>query len=385
LMVNFDKAIFRKQLFKNLKASIYVGQNRIAVHSLGFYSDVLSGNARFVFSLPLFRPYINAFINVTNLKGDKIHTLFPTFNRKENEFNFLSSGHYDVDVDFNGKGISLGNYTKFEKLKGVMTLSGGVLNLQDMEGDVYDGHVKVRANAHIIGPSMQVGAVFNASNVDPAMLLGAVYGYKKLAGYVSMAGSIGSFGKDSHTVLQNAKGQFDFVGKNIKFSGMQLDDIISALDYKAGPAEHKAAVMKYYSKYGDTYFNSLKGSVKVDGGIISVSDVLMKNSRVSGSYSGRINLIGENIKSLAQIAFIPSGSYSAVKMKFRTEGVFPTLQTTVDMSDLHNYIKFDPHQGESGKNAEVQDKVPLKLKAWSIIRDLLTRARSKNSAPYTAN
>lgn len=376
LNLSFNKILFKDTQLRDFYSDISLSPSKLRVNVLKFDSDFIAPEIRLYFTIPLFRPYLDTTINIKNMDLERFSKFLPNFENRSNnehtkEMNFFSAVDYDGKVLANANAIKCSNETSLNDVILNASLDNGKFAINNLQYNVYDGKVKMLADIALNTGIPQIDMTFSVTNIDQKQLFRSLFGVDKLSGYINLAGVLAATGKTADGIIYTANAKVDFLCKDVKFTGMDLEKIIETTDDLDGVVHNKVAIMKYYSQYGETFFDSIKGVMAIQGGIARVRDTELYNARLSGAYLANIDLMRLNLKSILQISFVPIGYYnSTLGIKISSNGNIKSTKTDFDFQEVYNYIRYDPKKDESDDEKMRQSKIPLRATIIAVMRAL---------------
>ncbi len=373
LEIVIDQLTAREQIFSNVNSVIDISNNNIEVSNLQFDSNFAQGNCYFLFSLPAFRPYIKAKVNFSKLDQELWLNMFSSLwqqlekksiinssinsqdknnvESKTKNFNFLSAKNYDADLKVSIIDIS-NNPIDLQNLKFALNLNNGIVSLSEAKAKLFNGDLALIGRTSLIEALPQVELSFSLSNVDPQLLLSNLVGINNMSGYLSLNGLIASSGNNLGYMLDKLKGEVNFIGKRIDWSGFTIDEIIRAVESQGYSITEKAASIDYYSKYGSSFFDNVQGNVKISNGIANVNNVNISNNRITGIYAANINLINKDIASVAKLSFIPIGYTNPLTLDISSSGKLNDINSDFDTKTLIDFINKNAQKTSDDKQSK---------------------------------
>ncbi|WHQ47044.1 MAG: hypothetical protein MTP17_01590 [Candidatus Midichloria sp.] len=153
-------------------------------------------------------------------------------------------------------------------------------------------------------------------------------------------------------------GKVNIIGKNIKWNGSDLDEIIKAPDLTLS-ASNKISRINYHSNYGSSFFSNMKGSIDIKGSLLNFNNVKLSNNRISGAMAAMYDASSQPLILFAKHSFIPIGVNSPVTFNVKSIGQMPKLNTEFDITQLIHFISST--QPASGPFSAPADKANSEL------------------------
>lgn len=376
LNLNFNEVLFKGVKLHNFYSDASIWPNQLSINTLKFDSDPISADIKLAFSLPLFRPYIETVINIRQMNYKQAAELMPKFDEgtqndpMNRNINLFSAANYDAKVDVSGGNIQYNDKVALDNLKSSISLLDGEFDIQGLEYDVYNGTVKALANITLSSGVPQLDLTFSAANIDQNQLFSSFFGIDKFSGYVSFAGLLHATGLTPSDFIRSANGTVNFSCKNVKYSGFDLDSIIKTTDDTSSAVHSKIAVLNYYSKYGDTFFDAIRGSINIKSGLARIGNTSLYNTRLTGAYAANFNMLDRNVKSILQISFLPVGYYNRViTIRMNSEGNLNNIRSNFDFNELYTYIGYDPKKDANENENARKSNTPLRAMIIVLFRE----------------
>jgi hypothetical protein len=344
--VNLDfmaqKALFKGIELDNLFASIELFQGKLSLNNIAFKCNEGTNldSADFSLSVDSLRPKINSNINFQNLSFDFLKRIFPdksSLSQSTDTINTFSIYNFDGSIKLQASNLDLNIISPIRDLYIELSLNNGIINLINSKGKIFDGNFAAIGNMSAIEYVPQAAISFVLNNVNPGQLTKTIADLDKIEGYMSASGSITSSGDTWKNLLQRASGKIDVIGKNIKWSGFDLDEITKTVDLNIS-AEDKNYRINYYTNQGSSFFNAVKGHIDLQGTILSFNNFKINNNRSSGVIAAKYDILGNAINAIARYSFIPIGSISPLNIDVKAIGQIPKLETNFDTNQLTKFI-----------------------------------------------
>ncbi len=340
--LKLQNAIFRNEKIPEITSMLEIMPGELDIKNLTIKSDKIDGNLELQFILPVLRPHINSKMNfkTLDLKYAKA-LLLPRFDDIKNtadKINFLSANSYDAALN-----LKVDNLIIDEKINPIFVdaeanLRFGYLTISSLKYSLWNGQFDINAAIHLSNTKPTFDCNFSIYNIDPQELFYRAAGLNKITGYMSLAGNI-----EGNLIqlddLQRISGGIDFLGAQITWNGFNLDKIIEIVDGQY-TADSKIQNIEYYINNGSTAFDTLKGRMVINRGLINIDNANMTNQRLAGVFSMNFDLPSKNIESASSFLFIPYGFTRSLAMNFTTSGNIQTpTANTVDYQAVSDFIK----------------------------------------------
>ena len=247
-----------------------------------------------------------------------------------NSLNFLGlnniAGNFKIDVDqFDCLGVKLNN----------ISFSGessfGNIKLNAFTADSLDGKIRANANITTIRPVYSIQMGLGLDNVN----IGKIADYfvaNEDSGYLSASGYLEARGNNFSKMIENLDGEFHLEGKAIDYYGFDLDKFVeitnSTLSY-----DDKMSDIKYYSKYGDTFFENLSGKISINQGIAKAQNIVVNNKLINGLVSFAYSIPTKKYKTVANFIFSPTKNTTVTLVLNADE-----KNSVMDVTDLQKYL-----------------------------------------------
>lgn len=409
--VILDKIIYKGQEFKSIHLSSKLSPNNFEVDQLKISNNDLNLDGKIKMSMTALKPKLDIKMNSNRLDLAKFSSIFPNYewlhqryiealaNNKEIEdnaakaikadedvlsseeevveegltkekpeevkypkiFNFLSLHNFDSVFDINFAGITDNkNPIKSFGIKGEVI--SGVVKIDSTAVKVFDGLLEANGSVVISSqvPSMSFSFAFN--NFDPSKFLKYFYEYENFQGYMSVSGTLTGNGLNIENFKNRMYGRLDVLAKKITVKGFDLGEIIKTTEQ---PMTYDAKLerLKYYSQYGETLFNDLKGRIDFVNGLAAFEDFVFENNRAKGIYVGRVNYLNNIVNSITRVSFIPTGFNTVLTIDMSSKGQIANQQFSANMAEISKFLQ--TRSGDYQKFLQEEEE----RKSRSIIRN----------------
>lgn len=373
LKIATNQLIFKKEVFTECYLSGSFMRNKFDIEEFYINSNFLSASGNIAMSSPLFRPLLTGALDIRYIDLQKSLTLLPSTgylkdaaqqdrsltrnvstNSLEQNVNFFCASQYDAKFKIQLDQILFTHNLLIKNIGLNFKLADGILtfNEEDLLTEGASRGGKIVGDIVLSEGVPRFSVNFSLYNFDPKIPLETFLGFNRLSGYMSIAGVLQGKAMTKQDMISSINGDVIFVGKNINFSGLQMDDIIKSTDPGTASTQNRLENLNYYALYGSTSFDEMKGRITVSNGIASIENTTLTNKRLSGVYSANISLIDYAINAITQIAFIPSNDYGsgALPLTIITSGRLPTPNSKLDVTPISKYIQgLSPNKSPGNK------------------------------------
>lgn len=366
-----DRAIFKKQTVDNASLSISIANNSLIINNISVDSDDVAFHGHLNMTMPVFRPYISGKITFDHLNIDKMAFVLPNievyrkaysdfltqkfaatpakdsteeqYRKNELElltyqYNFLGAVNYDADFNIKADNI-VSQSNLIHSVSCDVKLLNGVINVKNLTSRALNGDIQANANISVVTHIPNFNIAFAMINVDPGSVYKIATGYdKKIPGYLSSSGQLSFRGSNKSALYENLSGSLDLYARQTGWNGFDLNKVIESVESSWG-LEDKIKAIKYYTQYGDTLFDSVKGAITINSGLVSFDNIILQNDRISGAVSARCYANSKLCNAAARYAFIPSGTNDQVLLTMQSKGEVGQLKTDADYDTLQKYLQ----------------------------------------------
>ncbi len=353
-----NQLLFKGDSYKDVNFIADIANDNITVINLGFNAANIDISSNFKLTLPAFRAFIEANININRMDIANIDTLYNNYisgmkdrllkvtpkssniSTMINNINFFSASNYDANIILNIKNTTLNNKEFFANLTSKVSFLGGVASLKS-KLFAMNGQITLAGNAVIMGLVPQINGTFVFDNINPNRLLYYATGSNNINGYMSISGAISTYGSNKYNLLRNMDGSIVFAGKRIYWDGIGLDNIIQAVD-SSYTTNDKIKQINYYIQNGKSIFDDMQGSIKIKSGIATSLDIKLNNNRLSSIFAANYDIPSYTISSNGIVSFIPMGYNNPISMQIKTLGQLPYQNTEVNTQQILDFITPNP-------------------------------------------
>ena len=338
-----QKSTFKGKVLKDFFASLEISPGMFSINNLSFEADdhTKLDSADFTLSLDNFKPTIKTTINFATISLDFIQKIFPMEmlnTQKNNKINTFSLYNFDGLIKFQASKIIIDGVNTLKDLITSFQLENGMINLINSKCNFFNGEIAAVGNITAVEYVPQINLKFVLNNINPGLVLHTFAKFDKLDGYMSASGSINSSGDTWSAMVKRVTGKVNLIGKNIKWKGFDLDEIIKTLDLTLNTMD-KISRVNYYTNYGSSFFNNLNGNINITGTLFSIDNLSLSNNRVSGAMAARYDVATKMLNSIAKYSFIPIGITSPISFEAKGIGQMPNIQSSINIEQLIEFIK----------------------------------------------
>lgn len=372
-----EQLIFKQQEFDHCLASLSMAPGMIAANDVSLRSNILSLDGGFSLSLPGFKPKIQSSIHLHTLDTKFFDIVLPSMNAllekqspnknitdtEKDQINLFSINHFDGNVNLQADQIIHKDQT-IKNVKLDLQVVNGIVLINNLEADAFSGKFKLVGNISAVETVFPTTIGFALNNIDPGILLKKLTGIEQLKGYMSLSGSASTSGINWTTAKQMLQANIVLAGKNIVWTGFDLDKIISAAGVKWNKND-RTKYLDYYTKNGNSFFKDLSGTITIRHTIADLENIKLLSNRASGVMVARYNILNNMASAASRFSFIPSGYTTPLFLQTQSSGSTDKLQTTFDLTQLTNFT--DQISSTSG---QVSTPSAVSQTAPSSIRDV---------------
>lgn len=208
----------------------------------------------------------------------------------------LSALHnFDVDVRATANTLTYGNW-RVNNARLDTILNNGVLQLQEVSGDIYDGTLKMTGE---VSSGKELKSTVNAKgdikidNVQLEPFVQSFSGSKlvKARGPLSLDTNFSTAGISQSDLVNRLQGSGTMTGENLVFEGFDLARLSRAL---ANPGssftKNFGSLLDATTSGGTTSFESLDGAFDITNGVININKLDLTGETASVNGNGNVNL-----------------------------------------------------------------------------------------------
>jgi hypothetical protein len=343
--LDFDDVTIRGQKLNNVKAVINIKPSVLNIKKMTFDDPKVSGDFNFKFVLPVMRPQISTKLDLQYLDWDffkSILTPYYYFHSGDKEMservNWFGGNSYDGTLKIDISKLKINDSIVLEDINTLVQLELGSLLIPKLTYKLWNGAVEAKADVIISSYNPLLDMQFNIFNINPKELFKNITGADKIDGYMSFAGELKSYLQNFNDI-ERITGQIVFEGAQISWYGIGLDDVIKVVDSDY-TKDSKLKSIDYYMRYGTTVFDSLKGSMLINKGIINIDNASLVTPRLAGVYSINYNFLDNSANGAGAFAFIPTNGKDTLMIKTKTIGKLPNPDNnTIDYKQVTDFVK----------------------------------------------
>ena len=354
LTLEVEKLIFKKQLFHNTHVNIDLSKDKLKIdhvnvkHKFGKYSGT------FLLNLPGLKPSIEMDLYFTELYDQFLYLILPKqekfYQRYKDELSSIGRKKPDIsDINFYSIGNFNGNFNFAVDrlyLKDILLnnflLKGEIkdrdINFTNISANGFNGEIKANGYISTIRPVIIMESGVGLGNVDPSLVLEKLLNYKNYSGYVTATGLFSSKGSNYEEIKQNFNGTLNITGKNIIYSGLGLDELANLPQLKTN-LDYKLKRLSYYSRYGETKFNDVSGTINIKDYLAQITNLKLNNNRLTGLNNLVYSFLDNSLSANSKFSFIPIQNSSPIVIGITNSGTLAKTKTIIDISELENYLR----------------------------------------------
>jgi len=336
LALKLQDTTIRGEKIPNITAALDVNPNMLNIHKLKLEHEKINGEVNFVFFLPVLRPQLTADIKFNTLDFQYATKVLVPKMHEDDKINFFSAHNYDGSLKFKIDKLITDKETIATWVNGEAKLKFGNISIPKVQYSMWNGQFEASADIVISSNKPIFECAVSIYNIDPRYMFYKLTGIDKITGYMSLAGNM----KGKLTTwddLNKINGKLDFMGAEVIWDGFNLDKLVEIVDGNY-TNNSKLQGVEYYSKYGSTTFDVLKGTIVINDGLVSIDNANVNDSRLAGLFSANYDLGSKTVNSAASFAFIPSGSTQSLTINMKTDGNIANSNSEVDYSQVSEFI-----------------------------------------------
>ena len=317
-------------------------------HKYGKYSG------HFILSLPGIKPLIDTDFNFTELHDKFLYLLFPSQEKfskrykkellkvgqnkeKISDINFYSLRNFDGNFRFNINKFFIKDF-EFDNFALAGSIENQGINFDNISAEAFNGEVKANGDISMLRPiySMQLG--LGLGNINPSLLLNKLIHYENNSGYMSASGVFLSKGINLEEIRQNLTGSVNIEGRNIQYNGLGLVELADIPQLQTN-LDYKLKRLNYYSRYGETQFDNVSGTINIKNSIAKMINLKLTNERLTGLLNLVYSFSEDALDANSKFSFIPVKNSSPIAIDIANSGTLANTKTVVDVSALENYLR----------------------------------------------
>jgi hypothetical protein len=201
-----------------------------------------------------------------------------------------------------------------------------------------------------------IAASFSANNINMKVISSSLLNLDQIEGYISVSGNLRTQGTNPFELLQRLQSNCAVAARHVTLPNIDIDKVVTfTATEKTFKIDNIKTMVLEATSSGKTLFNNFDGYVKVNNGILSVTDLNFDTSFTKGVMAGNVGL--HNFESLidSTISFIPHIHFSPLAVSMKFSGPMNRLTKTIDTKPIEDYLKsnfYRSYQGNYQPNAE---------------------------------
>ncbi len=203
---------------------------------------------------------------------------------------------HSVDLSLNLSAQSMTyNGWNFINPKTKISLKDGSLNVTDLNAGLFGGTANL--DAKIIDPvdakqplSLAVQSKMINVNLEPLMFALSGSNRMKAAGDVSLDMDVKSSGLSPHALVSGLRGNAIVNGKDVVMEGFDLAQIGLAFVDTGKPLDRLSSILTGATSGGETRFDTIVGDYPIQGGVVTISNMVMDGPSANIKSTGSANL-----------------------------------------------------------------------------------------------
>lgn len=201
---------------------------------------------------------------------------------------------FNADLAIKAKSLTYGAWPFIAPTLKI-TLDDGTLDIKDLKGGLFDGHVTLNTSVNSYDqPRQPLHAKTRATieNVSLAKLTTALMGNQviKASGMASGNMDVETSGLNPAALIYDLTGTAALDGSNIVLDGVDLKRFARALSDKTKPGDSILGLWKGVSKGGQSKFDTLDGKFLIKDGIVNIQKLDLDGKEASIQTTGNVNL-----------------------------------------------------------------------------------------------
>jgi uncharacterized protein involved in outer membrane biogenesis len=239
----------------------------------------------------------------------------------------------DADIALSAQEVIFDTLT-VSKMQGSLHLVNGVLEVPTLKANTSGGALtlKMRLSSQEGQP---LDLKFHLTDAD-LKTFGPKDGQLKITqGKVSLSADLHSRGSSQFQYVKNLSGDVALHAREGVLSGLNLQKISQKLGQMKNPGDVVSLIGASF-KGGETRFQSLDSSLKVDAGVGRINTFTLACEGLNMNAEGKINLLAYTLNMLLIGNFIEAKQFPPFKV--RLYGSLDNIQHDIDASKLTNYM-----------------------------------------------
>lgn len=225
-----------------------------------------------------------------------------------------------------------------EKLTAAVRLSDGVVVIENLRGDIFNGKLLAKGGVGITPPSISLA--FSLSNAMLDHFLTSFTSIDTVSGYFSLSGSFSMQGTSPQLWASGLETGVSLAVRDMKVKNFDLHRIVDSADAETLFSKESFALLtQEATNTGETLFRNVDGKMTASQGIMQVSNLKFDTLRTSGVMAGSLDIKNWLINMVSQIAFIPESSNKlTLPIGLTLTGPIESPEKKVDTKELLTYL-----------------------------------------------
>lgn len=200
----------------------------------------------------------------------------------------------NVDIDLKANTINYGSWP-LTKPEMKIVLREGNLDIKDLRAKIYGGSINAQINVQT-DPKPRQPLYFESKssfkNADIGQLAESLIGTQlvKLSGTGNVEMDIKSSGASVAALIYDLGGEGNVDAKDIILEGVDVNRFVRALSNDSKPGDTLTGLWKGTTAGGSTKFDTLQGDIKIEEGVVSLSQMNLDGTQTRIETDGKINL-----------------------------------------------------------------------------------------------
>jgi hypothetical protein len=254
------------------------------------------------------------------------------------DFNFFSMHNFNISFNAKIDKLIFNEKDIWSNIKAKGTSQEGVLLVEELSGELFKGKVLLYGNMIFITQFPNFKCSFSIANVVSSEMLGFLYNYQNIDGYLSAVGNFTTDGYNKKTLFDRMYGNTTFVAKKLKIDGFDIGEIIKTTEGTELLPTVRIDRLKDAIMNGKSIFDDLQGKGEVKAGILYLKNINLSNNRVQGVYSAALDLQDALINGMAKLSFVPQDTFQALTMDISNKGSILKQDINWNVSKITDYL-----------------------------------------------
>ncbi|MCH9662774.1 MAG: AsmA-like C-terminal region-containing protein, partial [Gammaproteobacteria bacterium] len=219
-----------------------------------------------------------------------------------------------------------------------MTLNNGILIIDDISSQAYDGKININGSLDISSGKLISILSFSLANSLLEGVLGDLFRIDFLKdGKLSISGNIFLEGNNMEDMIKNINGDIIFAARGFSVLGFGLDGFVDNIFTSSNRSELVSITEKFLHS-DKTIFTSLDGKASIKNGVAS-STSQFRSIRTAGNIAMNFDLFNQVMNGIMRFVFIPiSGSVETIGINMSLKGLITNPQRSIDMKALNELV-----------------------------------------------